>query len=597
MPAPEAPPIVILDDATPGNERTLHFRGHCGAIVARGPADLAAAFERIECERRAGRHLAGYLSYELGYLMEPRLRQLLPEVRNVPLLWFGVFEGADRSGGGAWVAEPPCPLRAYASQLRHEWSAQEYGERFEEVHRYISDGDIYQANLSFRSRFAFAGDPLALYRRLRERSKAAFGAYIDDGERQILSLSPEMFFVLSPEGRLMARPMKGTIARGHDSESDGHRRAALASSEKNRAENLMIVDLLRNDLGRVAELGSVRVEDLFAVETYPTLHTMVSTIEARMRPGLSAAEVVRAIFPSGSVTGAPKIRAMEILRGLEASPRGVYCGSIGHFAPDGSAQFNVAIRTVTIEDGRGELGIGGAVVRDSVRSDEYEECLLKAKYYDLARLPLELFETLRWSADNGYSRLERHLGRMEKSAAFFRIPFDRESALASLNEAVASGGVALRVRLVLDESGVLSAAAWPLGPAPAAWTYSIAERRVRSGDALALHKTSWRRHLDDEHARLSRTTGCDEVIFLNERGEIAEGSRSTVFLCREGAVLTPPLCAGILDGCLRREMIEQGGCSEASLTPDDLKNGSVFFGNSLRGLIPAKAVQTIREFA
>ena len=240
---------------------------------------------------------------------------------------------------------------------------------------------------------------------LRARSAAAHGAFIDDGERQILSLSPELFFDLSPDGQLTAKPMKGTIARGADLQSDADARAALAASVKDRAENLMIVDLLRNDLGRIAEIGSVRVEDLFAVETYPTLHTMVSTVKARLKPGSDIAAIVRALFPCGSITGAPKIRAMEIIRELEASPRGVYCGAIGHFAPDGSARFNVAIRTLTIRGGAGELGIGGAVVQDSASGAEYDECLLKARYYEAARRPLELIETLRWSPDEGFVRL------------------------------------------------------------------------------------------------------------------------------------------------------------------------------------------------
>src|SRR6185437_4563060 len=217
-------------------------------------------------------------------------------------------------------------------------------------------------------------------------------------------LSPELFFKLSPEDEMTAKPMKGTTARGVDAASDAAARAALASSEKDRAENLMIVDLLRNDLGRIAELGSVHVQDLFAIETYPTLHTMVSTVSAQLKDGTGIAEIVHALFPCGSVTSAPKIRAMEIIRELEASPRGIYCGAIGHFAPDGSARFNVAIRTITIKNGQGELGIGGAVVEDSRSGSEYAECLLKARYYETARRPLELIETLRWSPGEGFVR-------------------------------------------------------------------------------------------------------------------------------------------------------------------------------------------------
>jgi para-aminobenzoate synthetase/4-amino-4-deoxychorismate lyase len=536
----------------------------------------------MEAARHSGRHVAGYFSYELGYLLEPRLAPLLPDARAVPLLWFGVFERMESVlGDMAAALEKETRGRAYAGPLLHEWDGDHYGERFDRVHRFIADGDIYQANLSFRSRFTFAGDPLALYLKLRARSAAAYGAFVDDGERQILSLSPELFFRISPDGEITAKPMKGTIARGADPASDTAARATLAASEKDRAENLMIVDLLRNDLGRIAELGSVRADDLFAIETYPTLHTMVSTVSARLKHGAGVDGLVRALFPCGSVTGAPKIRAMEIIRELEASPRGLYCGAIGHFAPDGSARFNVAIRTLTIRDGRGELGIGGAVVQDSRSGSEYDECLLKARYYESARRPLELIETLRWSPGGGFVRRERHLERMACSAQFFGIPFDRASLVLP-----GGGSEDLRVRLTLNEDGKFDCTTAPLGRAPSRWTYRISQRRVQSGDLLAHHKTNWREFYEP-------LPDCDETVFLNERGEVAEGSRSTVFVRRGDMLLTPPLSAGILDGVLRRALIEEGKCREETLTTRDLKDGEIFFGNSLRGLIAAIAVTAL----
>ena len=569
-------PFLFLDDATPGRETLTRFDGFCGAIVANAAEEVAAAFEAIEGARRRGHHVAGYFSYELGYLLEPKLAPLLPRERALPLLWFGIFAHVERDDRGiATLLERVTQGRAYAGPLRHEWDTAAYGAGFDRVHRYIADGDIYQANLSFRSRFAFAGDPLALYLKLRARSAAAYGAFIDDGERRILSLSPELFFRVSADGEVTAKPMKGTIARGGDMASDAAAREALASSEKDRAENLMIVDLLRNDLGRIAQLGSVRVENLFAIETYPTLHTMVSTVKARLKPDAGVATIVRALLPCGSVTGAPKIRAMEIVRDLEASPRGVYCGAIGHFAPDGSAHFNVAIRTLTIRGGEGELGIGGAVVQDSGSGSEYDECLLKARYYESARRPLELIETLRWSPGEGFVRLERHLERMARSAQFFGIPFDRARLVLP-----DGGSEDLRVRLTLNEDGEFDCTTAPLGKSQSHWAYRVSQRRVQSGDLLSRHKTNWREPREP-------LPGCDETIFLNERGEIAEGSRSNIFVRRGGALLTPPLSAGILDGVLRRELNEQGKCREETLMPGDLEDGEVFFGNSLRGLIRA----------
>jgi para-aminobenzoate synthetase/4-amino-4-deoxychorismate lyase len=494
-----------------------------------------------------------------------------------------VFEAPETFAGDGLEAafDAWCEGRAYAGPLVHEWDAAAYRRRFDRVRELIAAGDLYQANLSFRSRFAFKGDPLALYRGLRAQSAARYGAYVDDGERQILSFSPELFFDLDAGGTITARPMKGTAARGSDPVADAEARARLAANPKDRAENLMIVDLLRNDLGRIAEIGSVSVGDLFAVETYPTLHQMVSTVTARLKPGTGTSEIVRALFPCGSVTGAPKIRAMEIIADLEQSPRGVYCGAIGGFAPDGSARFNVAIRTLTISGRRGELGIGGAVVQDSVAEGEYAECLLKARYFEVSRRPLELIETLKFSPSDGFVRLPLHLERMACSARVFGMKFDERKALYVLDRA-AGARTDLRVRLNLNEAGEFACTAAPLAPNPERWRYAISSQRV-SPDALSRHKVSWRDLYEREFIRLA----CDEIVFLNRRGEVAEGSRSNVFVARDGVLLTPPLSSGALDGVLRRALIEEGRCREAVLLPEDLA-GEAYLGNSLRGLIRAR---------
>ena len=589
------PPFVLLDDARPGRDRLIRFRRPVGVVRALIPEEVPVALLELERARANGRHLAGYFSYELGLLLEPRLVPLLPAARSAPLLWFGMFEERDILEGEAATAALAKRVsgRAYAGPLRHEWDGPAYGARFARVHDWIAGGDIYQANLSFRSRFAFAGDPMALYGDLRAQAGAAHCAFVDDGTRHILSLSPELFFDISADGVLMAKPMKGTAARGADPESDEAARRRLVNSAKDRAENLMIVDLLRNDLGRIAEIGSVAVKDLFAVETYPTLHTMISTVTARLKPGADIAQILKGLFPCGSVTGAPKIRAMEIIQALEESPRGVYCGAIGYFAPDGSANFNVAIRTLTIGETAGELGIGGAVVYDSTAPSEYAECLLKARYYEAARRPLELIETLRYAHGEGFTRLDLHLARMARSASVFGFVFDRARALRNLQSAVFDAGGPMRVRLTLDEAGVFKAAAAPLaGNAPVQWRYAISPEPVLSTDILQEHKTSWRELYDSEHARLTSELGCDEVLFLNERGEVAEGSRTNIFAEIDGVLVTPPLAAGALDGCLRREMIDSGECVERTLAPDDLARATrVFLGNSLRGLVPAAAVR------
>lgn len=556
--------LVILDDAS--GRRV--FAAPRQVIRADRLAEVPAALAALEGALAGGRHVAGWLGYELGAVLEPKLAGLAPE--NGPLLRLGVFDGP---------GEAPAPVgRAYAGPLTAEWDEAAYALRFAAVKDYIAAGDIYQANLSFRAGFAFAGNPRALYEQLLAKSGALHCGFVDDGERQILSLSPELFFELTADGRLTTRPMKGTTPRGDDAPGE---RMRLSASAKDRAENLMIVDLIRNDLSRIAQGGSVEVSDLFQVETYPTLHTMVSTVTAKKRAGVGAADILRALFPCGSVTGAPKIRAMEILHELETSPRGAYCGAVGYFAPDGSARFNVAIRTLTIAQGQGELGIGGGVVQDSQLHSEYAECLLKARFFEQGRRPLELIETLRWN--DGFTRLDRHFARMEASARVFGLHFDSCTARIALHHAVAGKSGAQRVRLTLNEPGDHDAVAYDLGTDPSHWTYAISPEAMHSDDLLLRHKTSWRELYESEVKRL----GTDEVVFCNERGELTEGARSNIFVMRDGMLLTPPIAAGVLGGCLRAELIEQGRARETTLTPADLKNG-FYFGNSLRGLIPAK---------
>ncbi len=471
--------LAILD----GKDGRKVFAAPSAIIRADGPEQVPGALAALEAARAAGKWLAGTFSYELGYVLEKRLAPCLPADRTAPLMLFGVFDAPSDTTS-------PATGRAYAGPLQPEWDAAAYGARFAAVKTAIAAGDIYQANLSFRAGFAFVGEPRALYEQLRVAAQAPYCAFLDYTGEQIVSLSPELFFEIEA-GLIRARPMKGTLKRG---ENDGAERAALAASAKDRAENLMIVDLIRNDLGRVAQIGSVAVSDLFAVETYPTLHTMVSTVTAQLKPDASIADIVTALFPCGSITGAPKIRAMEILRELESSPREAYCGAIGFFAPGHSARFNVAIRTLTISGHRGTLGIGGGVVQDSEEASEFAECLLKARFFEAARLPLYLIETLKFDRD--FVRLEAHLARMARSAKFFGLNFDPLRARKALDDAVTGQGGALRVRLTLDEQGLHQAASAALSPNPPHWSYALSPERSQSGDELLRHKTSWRELYD-----------------------------------------------------------------------------------------------------
>lgn len=353
----------------------MRFDAPLDIISAANAGEVPAAFARMEAARKQGRYLAGYASYELGYALESKLAAAPAPKSRTPLLLFGVF------------AEPspfePAPIGAAPTitvPLAPDWTQEEYTKRFNRCRDYIFAGDVYQINLTFPMRGAYRDDPLALYRALRKRQPVAYGGVVALGEETIVSLSPEVFF--ETHGRhIRARPMKGTAQRGFMPTEDMARAQYLAQDEKSRAENLMIVDLLRNDLSRLADVGTVRVTDLFTVQTYPTLHQMTSGIEARLRGGVTLPQIFAGLFPCGSVTGAPKIRAMEIIRELESCARGVYCGSLGLISPNGDIKFNVAIRTLTLFSS-GELvcNVGSAIVADSRAREEYEECLIKARF-------------------------------------------------------------------------------------------------------------------------------------------------------------------------------------------------------------------------
>ncbi len=367
-------PFVLFEDGRDGG-RALLFEAPQEIIVAKEAGEVARAFARMEAVSRRGLYLAGYASYELGYALEPKFLAEAAAPSPAPLLLFGAFE-APRP----LASDDGAPRGDFRIALDPAWSEAEYAKRFQKCRDYIFAGDVYQINLTFPLYGRFAGDPLALYRALRKRQPVAYGGVVALGDETVVSLSPEVFFEAA-EGKIRARPMKGTAQRGFMPPEDMARAKYLVEDEKSRAENLMIVDLLRNDLSRLAEVGSVKVTDLFTVTTYPTLHQMTSGIEATLREGVTLAELFTGLFPCGSVTGAPKIRAMEIIRELECAPRGVYCGSLGVISPGGGIRFNVAIRTLTIfPDGQLVCNVGSAVVADSRARDEYEECLIKAKF-------------------------------------------------------------------------------------------------------------------------------------------------------------------------------------------------------------------------
>ena len=383
LPTSAHEPFVLLDDASKGGEgRALLFRDPVGIVRADTMAQVMPALAEVARAADYGLHAAGYISYTAGHAFEARTAGYrLRQGDTGPLLWFGMFEKAHAIPAAAVPALLPPPDPRAVGAIDPMVTRAEYDRSIGKVLDYIVAGDIYQANLTFPAAVAFPGDPLAAYAAIRPRQSAGHGALIRHDGRHILSFSPESFFALSGN-RIVTRPMKGTARRLADPDDDAAAIAELVADPKQRAENLMIVDLLRNDISRVAIPGSVGVPALFSVETYPTIHQMISVVEGRVRDGMGPDEVIRALFPCGSITGAPKIRAMDVIAEVEPFGRGLYTGSIGHIAPDGSARFNVAIRTISVEDGSrdGVLGLGSGVVADSRPDAEWQECLDKARF-------------------------------------------------------------------------------------------------------------------------------------------------------------------------------------------------------------------------
>lgn len=595
MPAPTDPPtpaaaFALFDDNLAGSG-DLWLEGPCGKLVCERADTLDATLAAIEAARAAGRWVAIAAAYELGYLLEPRLAPLLPAGAG-PLLRAWVFERGRRCGAEhteARLARAVAALDEHQrlagiAALRPAIERADYLAAVAGIRRLIEDGDCYQVNFTWPLEGQAWGAPLALYQRLRAAQPVRHGAFITDGDDALLSRSPELFVRREGE-RLFCRPMKGTAPRSDDPRT-------LRDSEKNRAENLMIVDLIRNDLGRLAPPGGVRVDALFEVEGFSTVWQMSSAISAApVSAGL--ATVLRALFPCGSVTGAPKIRAMEIIRALETAPRGIYCGALGWLAPDGDFCFNVPIRTLELAaGGRARLGLGSGIVADSEPAAEWEECLLKGRFLTGLPPPFGLIETLRCvpGSDTPYPLLELHLARLSASAAHFGIPCAPEALRGALLAHAHGLAGPHRVRLELSPTGAArigSAALAPLPPGPV--RLGLARARLRADDPLLRHKTT-ARALYDATLAAAEAAGCFDALFLNERGEVAEGARSTLFVdTGEGALLTPPLASGALDGVLRRSLLEKGEAREAVLRLADLASARrLHVGNALRGLVAAE---------
>lgn len=556
-----------------------------------GASDPDAVFAAVDVATNGGEWAILAADYELGACFDRAMVQ--PGASNPRLRgWvFGCAERLDADALECFFADRLAEMPAHdricgVADAVLTLDAASHAAKVDQIRRWISEGDCYQVNLTFPVDFTAYGHPLALYARLRARQPVRYGAFVLTPEATILSFSPELFF--ERHGcRVVTRPMKGTAQRGATPEADARNRAALLASSKERAENVMIVDLLRNDLGRLAAPGGVNVEALCAIEAYPTLWQMVSTISADL-PDAPLRDIFRALFPCGSITGAPKIRAMARIAEMESGPRGLYTGALGWVAPGGDCRFNVAIRTLEIHAaGHARLGIGSGIVIDADPAREYAECLLKASFVTGFDPGFELIETLRL-VEGVYPLMVLHLQRIESSALALGFACDL-SAISERLAAVAREcrDGAHRVRLTLAHDGRLSVQHAKMPADEQQWQIVVADEALDGDDYLLRHKTTARSRYDAALARLAAMPAVFDAIFCNTRGEVCEGARSNVYVERDGVLLTPPVSSGLLPGVMRRHLLESGRAVERVLYREDLLTApAIYLSNALRGLFP-----------
>ncbi len=621
--------FALLDDHTAdasAPRSRLYTEWH-STLRCDDAAQLPVMLAQMQAALGRGLHAVTLFSYELG----ARWQQIAPYPAPAPaiplaqVLLFSRCQRLSTEQVTAWLQQAGPDhdgAPAGIANIRASVGQQAFHDAIARIRAYIEAGDTYQINYTYRLQFDVFGSPVTLYQQLRARQPVPYGALIalPDGS-SVLSFSPELFF-RHAQGVLRAQPMKGTAPAAPDqagSDAENQRRAtALGNDEKNRAENLMIVDLLRNDLGRVAVSGSVAVPQLFEVRRYGEVLQMTSTVTARLQPHISLHDLLRALFPCGSITGAPKRRAMQIIRELETLPRGLYTGAIGWFdAPAGTDAgtdtdtageaigdfcLSVPIRTLHLQAAQhgvrsGEMGVGAGIVHDSVAADEYAECRLKAAFLTglnqslRSSQPLSLFETLYATREHGCRHRDLHLQRLRTSAAYFDFACDVTALHAALTEACAQlpAGVPQRLRLALQHDGVMQIHTAPLPPIAAQVTLCIAADTSDSNDLFLRHKST-RRERYDAAWRLAEQHGAFDMLFFNQHGELTEGGRSNVLLSLDGRWYTPPLTAGVLPGVMRAVLMAdpQWAVQERRLTRDDLiRADSIMVCNALRGAVPA----------
>lgn len=549
--------------------------------------EVAGILKQLDEAADLGFYAAGFVSYEAAPAFDAAM-----EVRpasDFPLLWFGIFEEPQHPAH-AGQAESADRTDYNVSDWQMAGSPKAYQEGIRKIKQAIEEGDTYQVNYTERLHADFSGSDFEFYRQLARNQQAGYGAYLNIGDQRILSASPELFFRVD-DGRLTTKPMKGTAARGRTLEEDKERIAELLASEKEQAENLMIVDLLRNDMSRLAKKGTVNVEKLFEVETYPTVHQMTSTITAELSPDLKILDWFKALFPCGSITGAPKISTMHTIAELESTPREVYCGAIGYITPEKNAVFNVPIRTVIIdkEEGKARYGVGGGVTWDSTSEGEFRELQTKAEVLTARRPEFQLLESLKLENGN-YPLKPYHIERLLDSAAYFNFPADQcaiEEHLSKLADEYPDG--LYKVRLLLDHVGEISIGAQKTAAIQEPVPCALAAAPVDSGNAFLYHKTT-NRQVYGEAAK-TMPPEAFSVLLWNENGELTEFTIGNVVVEKDGEFFTPPVSCGALPGTFRQQLLDEGIISEKIILKDELGDwDAVWFINSVRGWLRVEMI-------
>ncbi|KAA9024217.1 aminodeoxychorismate synthase component I [Niallia endozanthoxylica] len=566
-------PLLSFEFASSTGEiKPIIFSQPLKVMIAYTLEEVLPCFQMIQEAIRKGYYAAGYLSYESAPAFDSAFR--VNEESTMPLLWFAIFNepqtGTLNSGGtykhSNWI--PSVSLDEYDASIQY-------------IKHRIEAGDTYQANYTIRLHSEFEGDDISFFNHLKKAQASNYCAYLNTGDHRILSASPELFFHLKGN-QITTRPMKGTIKRGNSYSEDKKNANWLYHSEKNRAENVMIVDLLRNDLGMIAQPGTVEVPKLFEMEHYPTVHQMTSTITAKLSENIELVDIFKALFPCGSITGAPKIKTMEIISELETTPRNVYCGAIGYITPNQEAIFNVPIRTVVIEQKTGiaTYGVGGGITWDSTTEGEYHEILSKAKLLEVNRPEFQLLESLLLH-DGELFLLDEHLNRLSDSAQYFGFPFNPEplkQSMLQLADQYSTGH--FKVRLLLDKTGEFKLEAQPISEPDRPLKVALADESMDKNNPFFYHKTTNRAMYSYFQQKYPHVY---DVLLWNENGEITEFTNGNVVLEMDGYKWTPPISSGLLAGTFRESLLNDEEIHERVLTVEDLKKCTkIWFINSVR---------------